>query len=159
MPGAKMALVYYISRTPFAKAKKFQSYDEHFVVATIYKIPDSFKHLIQNKMHTVQKLKGHITVTSPSYSSNLLIMPQIPTSIYNTSQFRSKPVALQSPYYNTSLPVETQLAHQNKVLNPHLHMSIASQIPPQYLKTAIGTKKSTIEDFRFHKQICCNCAA
>ena len=38
----------YISRNLFAKANKVSSYDEHFVVATISKIRDSFKHVIEN---------------------------------------------------------------------------------------------------------------
>ena len=38
MPRAKMGLVDYIYRKPFAKAKKISSYDELFVVATISKI-------------------------------------------------------------------------------------------------------------------------
>ena len=49
MPGAKMGLVDYISRNPFARAKKISTYDEHFVVATISKILDSMKSLIINK--------------------------------------------------------------------------------------------------------------
>ena len=43
MPGAKMGLVDYISRNPYARAKKISTYDEHFVVATISKILDSMK--------------------------------------------------------------------------------------------------------------------
>ena len=42
MLGAKMGLVDYISQTPYAKAKKTLCYDEHFVVATVYKIRNSF---------------------------------------------------------------------------------------------------------------------
>ena len=41
MLGAKLGLVDYISRNPFAKAKKVSVYDEHFVVATISKSRDS----------------------------------------------------------------------------------------------------------------------
>ena len=48
-----MGLVDYISRTPFAKVEKFSTYDEHFVVATISIIRDSFKHLFRNKLRTV----------------------------------------------------------------------------------------------------------
>ena len=118
MPGAKMVHVDYISRDAFAKAKKVSSYDDHFVVATISNIRDSFKQLIQNKTHTVQSLRGIIQSHSPSYSSTRLIEPQTPTSIQNNAQFRSKPVALQPPYDNTSLPVAPQLAPQNKFLIP-----------------------------------------
>ena len=53
MPGAKMVLVDYISTNAFAKAKKVSSYIEHFVLATIPKIRDSFKQLIRSKTHTV----------------------------------------------------------------------------------------------------------
>ena len=47
-----MGLVDYISRNPFARAKKISTYDKHFVVATISKIRDSMKHLIVNKETT-----------------------------------------------------------------------------------------------------------
>ena len=46
-----------------------------------------------------------------------------------------KPVALQAPpHLNTSLPIASQLAPQNKIPNPRLNMSIASQKPLQNLK-------------------------
>ena len=51
MPGAKMGLVNYISRKPFARAKKISTYDEHFVVATISKIRNPMKHLIKKTEH------------------------------------------------------------------------------------------------------------
>ena len=66
MPGAKMGLVDYISRNSFNKAKKFSSYDEHLLVATQTKIRDSFKHLIQNKTRTVQKLNDILKLHLPS---------------------------------------------------------------------------------------------
>ena len=50
-----MGLVNYISRNPFARAKKISTYDEHFVVATISKIRDSMKHLIINKQTATKK--------------------------------------------------------------------------------------------------------
>ena len=56
MPGAKMGLVDYISRNQFARAKKINTYDEHFVVATISKIRDSMKHLITNKQNATKKI-------------------------------------------------------------------------------------------------------
>ena len=58
MTGAKMGLVDYISRNPFARAKKLSTYDEHFVVATISKFRDSMKHLILNKQTAAEKLKA-----------------------------------------------------------------------------------------------------
>ena len=61
MPGAKMGIVDYISRNLFAKANKiFSAYHEHFVVATIPKIRNRFKHLIRNKSQTVQKFNRKI---------------------------------------------------------------------------------------------------
>ena len=112
MPGAKLGLADYVSRNPFAKAKKVSSYDEHFVIATISKNPDSFNYLIQNKTHTVQKLNGILKLHSPSYSSNRLIAPQLPTLIHKNSQLRIKPVALQPPHHKTSLPIASQFAPQ-----------------------------------------------
>ena len=58
MPGAKMGLVDYISRNPFARAKKISTYGEHFVVATISKIRNSMKHLIINKQTATKKFQS-----------------------------------------------------------------------------------------------------
>ena len=83
MPGAKMGLVDHISKNPFAKAKKVSAFDERFVVATISKIRDSIKQLIENKTHNVQKFNRILKLHSPSYSANRLIAPEIPTIIRN----------------------------------------------------------------------------
>ena len=54
MPGAKMGFVDYLFRNPFAKTEIVSSYEEHFVVATISKIQNSFKHLIKHKLQTLR---------------------------------------------------------------------------------------------------------
>ena len=51
-----MDLVDYISQNSFVKAKKISSYDEQIVVATISKIRNSSKHIIEHKLQTLQKL-------------------------------------------------------------------------------------------------------
>ena len=80
MPGAKMGLVYYISRNPFARAKKVSTYDEHFVVATLSETRNSTKHLIKNKQNTIQKFNRILKLHSPSSHSKQSIAPQIHTS-------------------------------------------------------------------------------
>ena len=55
---AKMGLVDYISRNPFARAEKISTYDEHFVVATVSKIRDSMKSLIINKQKATKKFSS-----------------------------------------------------------------------------------------------------
>ena len=55
MPGAETILFDYIPRNPFAKAKKVSAYDEHFEVATISKIVQSFKHVIKIEYLVLQK--------------------------------------------------------------------------------------------------------
>ena len=80
MPGAKMGLVDYISKNLFANAKQESKYNQHFVVATIIKIRDSFKHLIKNRLQTEKKLNSILKLHSPPYPSNKLIAPQMPTS-------------------------------------------------------------------------------
>ena len=74
-----MGLVDYISRNPFAQAKKVSIYDEHFVLATISKSRDSMKHIIQNKQKTLQKPNSILKVHLPTYHSNQLIAPPMPT--------------------------------------------------------------------------------
>ena len=53
-----MGLVEYMSRNPFARAKKVSTYDEHFVVATTSKLRNSIKHLIKNKRNKKQKFNS-----------------------------------------------------------------------------------------------------
>ena len=67
MPRAKICLVDYISRNPFARAKKISTYDEHFVVATIFKIRISMKNLIKNKQNALQKFSSILKLHSPSF--------------------------------------------------------------------------------------------
>ena len=93
MPGGKMVLVDYISRNPFAKAKKISSYDEPFVVATISKNEDSFKHQIKNKLQTVQKLDSTLKSPSPLLLSNRVIAPQTPNRTHDNSQNRITAIA------------------------------------------------------------------
>ena len=96
MPGAKIGLVDYISRNPFARAKKVSSYDEHFVKATISKTRNSMKHLIKNKQNTLQKFNSILKLHSPSSHSKQSIAPQMHTPLYTNSQIIIKPNAPQS---------------------------------------------------------------
>ena len=61
-----MGLVDYISRNPFARAKKISTYDEHFVVATISRIRDSMKHLITNRQTAIKKISTILKSNLPS---------------------------------------------------------------------------------------------
>ena len=61
-----MGLVDYISRNPFARAKKISTYDEHFVVATISKIRDSMKLFITNRQTTTTKFINILKLNLPS---------------------------------------------------------------------------------------------
>ena len=54
----KIGLVDCIPRTLFSKASKISAYDEHFVVATISKIKDTFKQLIVLRALVSQKLNN-----------------------------------------------------------------------------------------------------
>ena len=73
-------------------------------------------------------------LNSPSYSSNQLIDPHIPTLIRNNSQFRTKPVAVQSSHYKTLLPLAPQLSLKNNTFNPHLNILMATRMPSQISK-------------------------
>ena len=81
MPGAKMGLVDYISRNPFARAKKISTYDENFVVATISKIRDSMKHLIINKQTATKKFKSILKSSLPVQKVKRPFAPRLPTSL------------------------------------------------------------------------------
>ena len=144
-----MGLVDYISRNPFAKAKKVSAYDENFVVATISITPDSFKNLIRTKTHTLQKISSILKLNSHSYSSNQLIATQIPILMRNISRFCTKPVALQLFYYR--IPLTTQLALKNKTFNHHLTIPIAPRISSQ-----ISNPQSALNNPSLHKSLSIN---
>ena len=71
MPGAKMAHVDWVSRNPFVKEKQFLSCKEHFVVATITKVPNSSKLPTENsssRQHTLNSILKFISSFSkPSH--------------------------------------------------------------------------------------------
>ena len=103
MPGAKMGLVNYISRTHSQELKKVSTYDEHFVVASISKIRNSMKHLIKNKRNTLQKLNSILKLHSPSSYSKLIsrkklpFVPQLTLSYSTVNPQLNIPYALQMP--------------------------------------------------------------
>ena len=103
-------------------------------MAIISRVRDSSKHLIKNKLQTVQKLDSLLGSPSSLQPSNRLIAPQTPNIIHENSQTRITAIATQQQHLNASLPIATQLVHQNKVINPHLKPPIASQIPLQNSK-------------------------
>ena len=79
MPGAKMGLVDYISRNPFARAKKILTYDEHFVVATVSKIRDSMKTLIIDKQKATKKFSSILKSNLCSHKLKQPFAPRLPT--------------------------------------------------------------------------------
>ena len=151
-----MRLEDYISRSPFAKAKKDSSYDAHFVVATISKIRDCFKHLIQNNLQTVKKLNGILKLHSSPQSPNKLIAPQIPSLVNNNSQLWITAGASQSPYQINSSTLALQLAYKNKAINPHLKLPFASRIPRQNSSPQFEVKNLPIDKSQSNKKFSAN---
>ena len=134
MPGAKMGLVDYISRNPYAIAKKISTYDEKFVVATISKIRDSMKHLITNKQNTTKKFKNILKSNLPSYKLKRPFAPQIPTLLNTNSHALNKAFASQSLPLPPKTPFATQLPLTNSKTNPHFKHPFASQMPLKVTK-------------------------
>ena len=135
MPGAKMGLVDYISRNPFARAKKISTYYEHFVVATISKIRNSMKSLIKNKQNALQKLNSILKLHSPSFPLKEPFAPQMHTPLNTNSQICSKPLASQLLSPQKKVPFASQLTPSNSTINPHLIYPFASQIPLKVKKS------------------------
>ena len=135
MSGAKMGLVDYISRNPFAKAKKIFTYDEHFVVATISKIRDSMKHLITNKQIAHKKFSSILKPHLPSHKLKRPFAPQLHTSLNTSSQISKEAFATQSLPSPLKAPFVTQLTLTNSKINPHLKQPFASQMPPKVIKS------------------------
>ena len=70
-PGAKMWLVYYISRHPNQKAKVTNKYDEEFAVATITRIRDGIAAIYVNT--TQQNIVNHST-----FAASIAHIPHVP---------------------------------------------------------------------------------
>ena len=134
MPGAKMGLVDYISRNPYARAKKISTYDEHFVVATISKIRDSMKHLITNKQTATKKFTNILTSNWPSHNFKRPFAPQLTTLQHSNSHIRNKAFASQSLSLIPKTPFATQLTPSTSKSNPHFIHPIASQMPLKVTK-------------------------
>ena len=124
-----MGLVDYISRNPFARAKKVSTNDEHFVVATISKYRNSMKHLFKNKRNKLQKFISILKLHSPSSHSKQSLSPQMNTSLNTNSQISIKSVAPQSLISRKKLPFVPQLTLSDSVVNPHLNIPFALQMP------------------------------
>ena len=134
MPGAKMGLVDYISKNPYARAKKISAYDEHFVVATISKIRDSMKYLITNKQNATKKFNSILKSKWPSHKLKRPFAPQLHTLQKTNSHIRNKAFALQSLPSLPKTPFATQLTLTTSRSNPYFKHPIASQMPLKVTK-------------------------
>ena len=132
-----MGLVDYISRNPFARAKKISTYDEHIVVATISKIRNSMKNQIKNKQNALRKFNSilKILILSPSFHSKQSFAPQMHTSLTTNLQISTKPLASQLLLSQRKVPFASHLTLSNSIVNPHLNPPSASQIPPKVRKS------------------------
>ena len=113
MPSAKMGLVDYISRNPFARAKNISTYDEHFVVATISKIRDSRKHLIINRQTATQKFNNILKSNLPSPKVTRPFASRLTISQSDNSPNCKKAFASQSTVSPLKTPFVPQLTHAN----------------------------------------------
>ena len=129
-----MGLVNYISRNPYARAKKIPTNDEHFFVATISKIRDSMKYLITNKQKATKKFNSILKSNWPSHKLKRPFAPQLPTLQSTNSHIRNKAFALQSFLLLPKTPFATQLTLTNSKSNPYIKHPIASQMPLKVTK-------------------------
>ena len=146
MPGAKMGLVDYISRNPFARAKKISTYDEHFVVATISKIRDSMKHLIVNKHTATKKFKSILKLNLPSHKATTPFASRLTTSLSVNSTNCQKAFASHLTTSPLKTPFVTQLTPSNFKINPHSKHPFASQMPPKVTKLQFAPNHSKVNN-------------
>ena len=152
MPGAKMGLVDYISRNPFARAKKISTYDEHFVVATTSKFRNSMKNLIKKKQNALQKFNSKLKLHSPSFHSKQSSAPQMQTSLTTNSQISTKPLASQLLLSQKRVPFASQLTLSNSIVNPHLNPPSASQIPLEVRKSQFVLNNCKVNNSHSNKE-------
>ena len=129
-----MGLVDYISRKPFARAKKISTYDEHFVVATISKIRDSMKHLITNRQTATKKFKHILKSNLPSLKSTQPFASRLSISQNDNSTNCKRAFASQLTVSPLKAPFAPQLTHANTKINPYSIHLFASQMPPKVTK-------------------------
>ena len=134
MPSAKMGLVHYISRNPYARAKKISTYDEHFVVATISKIRDSMKYLITNKQNATKKFSSILKSNWPSHKLKRPFAPQLPTLPNTNPHICNKELASQSLPLLPKTPFATQFTFTNSKINQYFKHPFASQMPLKVTK-------------------------
>ena len=134
VPGAKMGLVDYISRNPFARAKKISTYDEHFVVATISKIRDSMRHLITNRQTATKKFRNILKSNLPSLKVTRPSASRLTISQSDNSLNCKKAFASQLTVSPLKTPFAPQLTHANSKINPYSVHPFASQMPPKVTK-------------------------
>ena len=149
MPGAKMGLVDYISRNPYARAKKISTYDEHFAVATISKIRDSMKYLITNKQNATKKFNSILKSNWPSHKLKRPFAPQAPTLKNSNSHIHNKAFASQSLPSLPKTPFATQLTLTFSKSNPYFIHPIASQMPLKVTKFQFAPNNCKINNSHF----------
>ena len=135
-----MGIVDYISRNPYARAKKMSTYDEHFVVATISTIRDSMKYLITNKQNATKKFNSILKSNWPSHKLRRPFAPQLPTLQNSNSNIRNKAFASQSLPSLPKTPFATQLTFTTSKSNPYFKHPIASQMPLKVTKFQFAPK-------------------
>ena len=151
MPGAKMGLVDYISRNPFARAKKISAYDEHFVVATISKIRDSMKQLIINKQTATKKFKSILKSKLPLQKVKRPFAPRLPTSLSVNSPNCKETFA--SRLTNSPLKIIVpQLTLPKSKINSHSEHPFASQMPLKVTKLQFALNNRKITNSHFNNK-------
>ena len=138
MPGAKMGLVDYISRNPFARAKKISTYDEHFVVATISKIRDSMKSLIINKQKATKKFSSILKSNLRSHKLKQPFAPQLPTLLNVNSPKCNEALALQLTPSTVKALFVPQLTLPKSKINSQFSHPFASQMPLKVTKLQLA---------------------
>ena len=96
MPGAKIGLVEYITRNPFAKIKQISSYGAYIKVATTSTLRKFFKHLIKRKPQTLRKLNRILKSNSALLQSTRWIASQSTYLVNDNSQIQIKAMASHS---------------------------------------------------------------
>ena len=151
MPGAKMGLVDYISKNPFARAKKISTFDEHFVVATISKFRDSMKHLIINKQTATKKFKSILKSNLPLQKVKRPFALRLPTSLNVNSpnckeafasQLTTSP--LKTPFVPQLTLLNSKINSHSEHLNPNAILNIQMPLKVTKLKFALNNRKTKI---------------
>ena len=157
MSVAKMGLNVYVFRNPFAKLDKISTNDEDFLVATLSKIRQSFKHIRKTqplafgKLNAIlqpylqnQNLNTNITSSKTLFKINNQPLSNSSATSHILDTKQSLPNASQKPPSNNWLKQSSHTLFAPQLALPFLRSKLAVRIKPKNRSLSISKISANI---------------